>query len=107
MSDPHEHRHDHGPEGDHAHDHDEAFELELSTQSQIFLEMREQNLELLKVAAQVAGYGGSQPAMKPGDARRALHDIWEVFSEFYSWIDPEEAEDDDDDEVDGDDEDDE
>jgi hypothetical protein len=105
MKDPNEHVHDHSHEGEHGHDHDEAFELELSTQSQIFLEMREQNLELLKVAAQVAGYSGSQGAMKPGDARRALHDIWEVFSEFYSWIDPEEAEDDDDDEDEGEDDD--
>jgi hypothetical protein len=82
---------------EHDHDHDDAFELELSTQSQIFLEMRAQNLELLKIAAQVTGYTGGHGVMKPGDSRRALKEIWEVFSEFYAWIDPEEAEDDDDD----------
>ena len=31
----------------------------------------------------------------PGDVKRALKDIWEVYAEFYSWIDPEESEDDD------------
>jgi hypothetical protein len=32
--------------------------------------------------------------LKPGDVKNALRNIWDVFSEFYSWIDPEEAEDD-------------
>ncbi len=38
--------------------------------------------------------------------KKALHIIWEVFSEFYSWIDPEELESDDDEDDDDLDEDD-
>jgi hypothetical protein len=99
LHDPDEH--DHG----HDHDHDleaeetlaeEALEeaLELDTQSQIFLEMRRQNLDLLRIATQVAGFTGQHGPLKPGDVKNALRNIWDVFSEFYSWIDPEEAEDD-------------
>ena len=97
--------HDH--EGEHEHDVEEALEeaLELDTQSQIFLEMRRQNLDLLKIASEVAGYSGQHPALKPGDVRNALRNIWDVYAEFYSWIDPEESEEgDDDDDVDEDDE---
>ena len=65
--------------------------LELDTQSQIFLEMRRQNLDLLKVAAEVAGYTGHHPPLKPNDFRGALKSIWDIYSEFYAWIDPEEA----------------
>ncbi len=97
-STPHEH--------DHAHDHDqevdEALEdaLELDTQSQIFLEMRGQNLELLRIATQVAGYQGEHGPLKSGDVKNALRTIWDVFSEFYAWVDPEEAEGDDDEDED-------
>jgi hypothetical protein len=91
----------HSHEHEHPHDHEveEALEeaLELDTQSQIFLEMRRQNLDLLKIATQVAGYTGQHGPLKQGDVKNALRNIWDVFSEFYSWIDPEEAEDDDDD----------
>jgi hypothetical protein len=77
---------------------EEALEdaLELDTQSQIFLEMRQQNLDLLRIAIEVAGYTGQHPALKGDDVKKALHNIWEIFSEFYSWIDPEELEGDDD-----------
>ena len=54
MSDQeHEHDHDH----DHDHEEEEGLEqaLELDTQSQIFLEMRRQNLDLLKLSIEVAG----------------------------------------------------
>ncbi|WP_337175355.1 hypothetical protein [Paludisphaera sp.] len=85
--------HDHAGESE--HDVEEALEeaLELDTQSQIFLEMRRQNLELLRIASEVAGYSGQHPALKPGDVRNALRNIWDVYAEFYSWIDPEESED--------------
>ena len=36
--------------------------------------------------------------------KNALHTVWDIFSEFYTWIDPEEAEDDDDESADDDDE---
>ena len=65
----HEHEHDH----DHEHEHEveEALEeaLELDTQSQIFLEMRRQNLDLLKIAAEVAGFTGAAPAAQAGRPR--------------------------------------
>jgi len=71
--------------------------LELDTQSRIFLEMRKQNLELLRIATQVAGYSGEHGPLKGGDVKNALRNIWDVFSEFYNWVDPEEAEGDNDD----------
>ena len=86
---------------DHAHEHEveEALEeaLELDTQSQIFLEMRRQNLDLLRIATEVAGYTGEHGPLKPGDLRNALKTSGTVYSEFYTWVDPEEAEDDEDD----------
>jgi hypothetical protein len=99
----HEDRHEH--EEEHEQEVEEALEeaLELDTQSQIFLEMRRQNLDLLRLATEVAGYAGPHGPLKPGDLKGAMRYIWDVFSEFYTWIDPEEAEDDDDDELDDDD----
>jgi hypothetical protein len=81
---------------EHEHEVEEALEeaLELDTQSQIFLVMRRQNLDLLRIATQVAGYSGQHGPLKSGDLKSALRNIWDVFSEFYSWIDPEEAEED-------------
>jgi hypothetical protein len=99
--DEHEHDPDHNHDHDHDHSHDheveEALEeaLELDTQSQIFLEMRRQNLDLLRIATEVAGYTGEHGPLKPGDVRNALRNIWEVFAEFYAWVDPEESDEDD------------
>jgi hypothetical protein len=86
----------HEQEHEHEHEVEEALEeaLELDTQSQIFLEMRRQNLDLLKIATQVAGYTGQNGPLKSGDVKTALRTVWDIFSEFYTWIDPEEAEDD-------------
>jgi len=79
-------------------DVDEALEeaLELDTQSQIFLEMRRQNLDLLKIASEVAGYSGPHSPLKQGDVKNALKAMWDIYSELYAWVDPEESEDDDD-----------
>ena len=96
-----DHDHDNDQDLDHDLDHaqeaEEALEeaLELDTQSQIFLEMRRQNLDLLRIATEVAGYTGEHGPLKPGDLRNALRNIWDVFSEFYTWVDPEESEGDD------------
>src|SRR5690348_3081004 len=92
----HSHSHAHDDEGE--DEVEEALEeaLELDTQSQIFLEMRRQNLDLLRLATEVAGYSGPHNPLKPGDLKGAMRHIWDVFSEFYTWIDPEEAEDDED-----------
>jgi hypothetical protein len=104
-----EHDYDDENEHDHVHNHmhrdegedevEEALEeaLELDTQSQIFLEMRRQNLDLLKIAAEVAGYSGSHPPLRPGDLKQALKGVWDIYSEFYAWIDPEETDEDDED----------
>lgn len=87
-------------EHDHDHDVEEALEeaLELDTQSQIFLEMRRQNLDLLRIAAEVAGFTGQHPAIKPNDVESTLRSIWKIYSEFYAWIDPEEDDEDGEDE---------
>ena len=60
--------HDDDHEHEHEHEVEEALEeaLELDTQSQIFLEMRRQNLDLLKIAAEVAGFSGPAPADQAG-----------------------------------------
>ena len=84
MIDEHSHEHE--------HDQDDGLELELGTQSQIFLEMRQQNLDLLEIASRVAGYAGEHGPLKPGEMKNAMKSIWEVYSEFYSWVDPEESE---------------
>jgi len=88
-------------ENEHGHE-EEVLEqaLELDTQSQIFLEMRRQNLDLLKLSIEVAGLGGSHGPVKSGDLKVAVKNIWELYSEFYSWIDPEESEGDDEDDED-------
>lgn len=99
----HEHEHDEFEEVEPLAGSDEVEDaieeaLELDTQSQIFLEMRRQNLDLLKVAAEVVGFTGAHPPVKPQDLRGALKSIWDVYSEFYAWIDPEESDDDDEEE---------
>ncbi|MGP0063114.1 MAG: hypothetical protein ACLQGP_05850 [Isosphaeraceae bacterium] len=93
------HDHDHDHDHEHEHEVEEALgeALELDTQSQIFLQMRRQNLDLLRLATEVAGYAGPHAPIKKDDLKGALQNIWEVFSEFYTWIDPEEAEEDDED----------
>lgn len=94
----HDHEHEHEGEHEHEHEIEEAIEeaLELDTQSQIFLEMRRQNLDLLKIAAEVAGFWGAHPPIKQGDLKNAIRSIWDVYSEFYAWVDPEETEGDED-----------
>src|SRR5208283_2892460 len=97
--DEHDNTHEHDQDHPQPHENEveEALEeaLELDTQSQIFLEMRRQNLELLRIATEVAGYTGEHGPLKSGDLRSALRNIWDVFGEFYTWVDPEEAEGDD------------
>jgi hypothetical protein len=98
----HEEDQDNGLDRENGHDHendvDEALEeaLELDTQSQIFLEMRRQNLDLLKIASEVAGFSGTHAPLKQGEVKNALKTIWDIYSELYAWVDPEESEDDDD-----------
>ena len=91
----HEHEHEH----EHENEVEEALEeaLELDTQSQIFLEMRRQNLDVLRLATEVAGYTGPHRPLNADDLKNAMQNIWDIFSEFYTWIDPEDDEDEDDD----------
>ena len=74
----------------------EEYALELGTAGQFILEMRAQNLELLKLAAQIAGYSGAHGPLKPNDVRQALRGVWDVYSELYAWVDPEDDQDDED-----------
>ena len=78
--------------------------VDFSNPSDIFLSMRAQNIELLKVAAQVTGVSALSGPLKPNEIKNALKNLWEVYSELYEWIDPEEIEEDeeDDDEEDED-----
>ena len=86
-------------ENGHDEEHeDEALELELNTQSQIFLDMRQQNLDLLEIAARVAGYGGEHGPIKTDQLDQAIQNIWKIYAEFYQWIDPEESGDEEDEE---------
>jgi hypothetical protein len=78
---------------------DDMFDFEMDSHTQIFLEMRKQNIALLKIAAQVAGLSGRQGPIKPGDLRQALKSLWETYAEFYTWVDPEADEDDDEQEL--------
>jgi hypothetical protein len=88
--------HEHGPECGHNEESDKLIEeaLELEAQAQVFLEQRRQNIDLLKVAVELSGFGGQHPALKPQDVKNALRTVWDVYAEFYSWVDPEESEDD-------------
>jgi len=97
MIDDHNHEDD---VDDDEGDSDDTLQLELSTQSQIFLDMRQQNLDLLEIATRVAGYSGEQGPLKQSDTRQVLKSIWELYSEFYTWIDPEEAADEDEEDMD-------
>jgi hypothetical protein len=87
-------------ENEHEEEQEEGIEetlesaIELDTQSQIFLEMRQQNLDLLRVAVEMAGFSGQHPALKPNDVQGALRTVWDIYSEFYSWVDPEESDED-------------
>ncbi len=94
--------HDPDIDGEIEQEIDEAIEsaMELDTQSQIFLEMRGQNLDLLKIAVEMAGFSGPHPPIKNNDLKGAMRAVWDIYSEFYAWIDPEESDDDDDDEDD-------
>jgi hypothetical protein len=69
--------------------------MDQHNQIHLFLALRQQNVELLRVAARVAGYTGEKPPGKPDEVRQALDRIYDVYSEFYAWVDPEQAEDED------------
>lgn len=73
-------------------DPEELFEL--ASAPSIFLEMRSQNIELLKIAMQLAERippaGGAS-----NDPRAAMEHLWGLFAELYDWIDPEQSEDED------------
>lgn len=98
MIDRENHYNDDDDNDDHD-DHDVDHDLEEQAQalaemaeaSDVFLQMRQQNIELLKIAVQVAAPAPS--GLKAHDLRNAMKNIWEVYSEFYEWIDPEDSED--------------
>ncbi len=89
---------------EHNHDQDEIDPTELlqelgaDTKTQIFLSMRQQNIELLDIAARIAGFSDTNAPLSGDDTELAMRTIWKLYSEFYSWVDPEEVEDEDDDE---------
>ncbi len=91
MSEQHN-DHNHAPEEQAGEE--SSLKLELESQTQLFLELRQQNLELLQVAAKVAGYMGDHGPLKHSDLKPALRAIWDVYSEFHAWVDPDDSEDD-------------
>jgi len=48
------------------------------------------------MTAMVAGYAGDHSPMKAGDVKQAMKTIWEIYSEFTTWIDPQEETDEED-----------
>lgn len=76
----------------------EAHGFELEDPSEVFLSMRGQNVELLKVAVQIAGYDKNSSPLKPNEIKTAIDNIWKIYSEIYDWVDPEEIEDEEDEE---------
>ena len=70
----------------------DALGLGVDSQTQIFLEMRKQNVDLLKLAVKTVGLGNGPGRPNPEELRKAMEQVWNVYSEFYEWIDPEEAE---------------
>jgi hypothetical protein len=73
---------------------DPSLKMELETQTQLFLELRQQNLELLQIAARVAGYMGEHGPLKNSDLKPALRAIWDIYAEFHAWVDPEDSDED-------------
>jgi hypothetical protein len=63
--------------------------LDLDSPTQVFLSLRSQNLDLLRLAIQTAGYAEGKPFLKAEEKRQAMERIWEIYSEFYEWVDPE------------------
>lgn len=63
--------------------------LNLDSPTQVFLSLRQQNLDLLRLAVQTAGFGEGKASIKPDEKRQAMERVWEIYSEFYEWIDPE------------------
>lgn len=68
--------------------------LEEMQSTQIYMALREQNVELLRLASEVTGLTGESAKTPPADLEKALRQLWDVYSEFYSWVDPQDAEDD-------------
>lgn len=66
----------------------------LDAASLVFTHLRAQNVELAKVALQVAGAIHPSKPIAPGEMRATLERAWEVYSELYEWVDPEHIEDD-------------
>jgi hypothetical protein len=46
----------------------------------------------------VAGYSGEHKPVSSEEIQPALKRIWQIYSEFYTWIDPEDPEDEEEDE---------
>jgi hypothetical protein len=90
----HEPRHSpkHAPPHQHDHDEDEDHPLsglEGESAAQAYMMFRMQNVEILKLAAQVAGFGPGVTAPKSDEPKPALDRIWTYYAEFLEWIDPE------------------
>ncbi len=43
----------------------------------------------------MAGFAREHPPLKPDELRKAIRSIWDIYAEFYQWVDPEETEEED------------
>lgn len=89
-----EHHNDHDHAREEGPAEEPALQLEMESQTQLFLELRQQNLDLLQVAARVAGYMGDHGPLKNSDIKPALRAIWDIYAEFHAWVDPDDSDDD-------------
>jgi hypothetical protein len=86
----------HRPAHDEPEDDDFGFDLgslEFETGTNAFVSIRGQNIELLKLAAQISGHSTSETPLD--DPKPVLERIWAVYSELHGWIEPEGEEDED------------
>ncbi|GIW87363.1 MAG: hypothetical protein KatS3mg108_1687 [Isosphaeraceae bacterium] len=79
---------------DDATEPDDEQMLEYVAGPTIFLHLRQQNIELLKLAIDLAERINPR-GEKSSDPRVALEQLWSLYAELYDWIDPEQAEDED------------
>ena len=106
-----EHEHDENEnelELEHDHDHDDESSIEeaieIETETQLRLEIRRQNIDLLKIAVDFAGYGGQHPPLKPHELQNAVKAVWDAYGEFEAFIDPFQNDEDEDEDGEDDDE---
>lgn len=68
----------------------EATETEIAT----YLTIRAQNIELLGLAAKIAGCSDPKSLLSEVDTEATMRKLHEIYSHFEEWVDPDEADED-------------